>query len=113
MSQIIQILQTEQERSDENRNVIHLYQEGTFYRTYNWSAWLCHRYIHQFKVTHKNLKGIEDSVLFIGFPLTSLEKYFGNCEILEAAEKSKDILLPSIHFSASSPTTKARHCVHD
>lgn len=40
MSQIKQILQTENDRSDDNRNVIHLYQEGTFYRAYNWSAWL-------------------------------------------------------------------------
>ncbi len=95
MSQIIQIVQTEKERSEVTRNVIHLYQEGTFYRAYNWSAWLCHRFIQQFKVTHKNLKGIEDSVLFVGFPLTSLEKYFGDYPRQEVGEKAIDVLLPT------------------
>lgn len=38
MSQIVQIVQTEKDRSEVMRNVIHLYQEGTFYRAYNWSA---------------------------------------------------------------------------
>ncbi|MBQ0048439.1 MAG: hypothetical protein KBT33_13210 [Prevotellaceae bacterium] len=74
MSQIKQILQTENDRSDDNRNVIHLYQEGTFYRAYNWSAWLCHRYINQFKVTHRHFNSIEKSVLFVGFPVTSIGK---------------------------------------
>ena len=94
MSQIIQIIQTEHERSDDNRNVIHLYQEGSFYRAYNWSAWLCHRFVHQFKVTHKNLKGIEDSVLFVGFPITSIDKYFGSFVVSEVSEKTKDVSLP-------------------
>lgn len=95
MSQIIQIVQTEKDRSEVTRNVIHLYQEGTFYRAYNWSAWLCHRFIQQFKVTHKNLKGMEESVLFIGFPLTSLEKYFGDYSRLEVGEKAIDVVLPT------------------
>jgi hypothetical protein len=25
---------------------IHLHKEGTFLRAYNWSAWLCCRYLH-------------------------------------------------------------------
>lgn len=95
MSQIIQIVQTERERSEETRNVVHLYQEGSFYRAYEWSAWLCHRFIQKFKVTHRQLKGIEDSVLFIGFPVTSLEKYFGMFSCKEVSEKSKNIFLSS------------------
>ena len=95
MSQIIQIIQTEQERTNDSRNLIHLYQEGSFYRAYNWSAWLCHRFINQFKVTHKSLKGIEGSVLFIGFPVTSIDRFFPGYQINDVGDKAKDILLPS------------------
>ncbi|MBQ0047827.1 MAG: hypothetical protein KBT33_10065 [Prevotellaceae bacterium] len=34
-----------------------------------------HRFIKDFKVTHKKMKGVEDSVAYFGFPATSLEKY--------------------------------------
>lgn len=93
MAQIKQILQIESERSEENRNVVHLFQEGTFYRAYNWSAWLCHRFVQQFKVTHKQLKGIDESVLFVGFPVSSIERYFGTCTMHDVDEKSKDVYL--------------------
>ena len=45
MSQLKEILSIEQERSSlEQCAVIHLFREGTFYRAYEWSAWLCLRY---------------------------------------------------------------------
>ena len=53
--QLKEILSIEENRTEDSRGVIHLFQEGTFYRAYEWSAWLCHRYVHQFKVTHKLL----------------------------------------------------------
>lgn len=54
---------------------IHLYKEGTFYRAYEWSAWLCVNYVkHDMKVTHKKTKTSLDFT-FVGFPVTSLEKY--------------------------------------
>jgi len=41
MSQLKEILQKEKERdSVEQCMVIHLFREGTFYRAYEWSAWL-------------------------------------------------------------------------
>ena len=52
MSQLKEILSTEQERGSlEQCAVIHLFREGTFYRAYEWSAWLCCRYINEFKPT--------------------------------------------------------------
>jgi len=93
MSQIIQIIQTERERTADNRAVIHLYQEGTFYRAYNWSAWLCHRFVSQFKVTHKELKNIEGTVLFVGFPVSSFDKFFPDTSLVEVGDKAKDIRL--------------------
>ena len=73
--QLKEILSIEENRTEDSRGVIHLFQEGTFYRAYEWSAWLCHRYVHQFKVTHKLFRNIESSVLFVEFPVTSLPKY--------------------------------------
>lgn len=94
MSQIIQIIEIEKERTAENRAVIHLYRDGAFWRAYNWSAWLCHRFVKEFKVIHKSTKNIEESFLYVGFPVTSLENHFGSFEIWDADEKAKDVLLP-------------------
>ncbi|MCQ2259272.1 MAG: hypothetical protein MJZ41_14980 [Bacteroidaceae bacterium] len=76
MAQLIDILKIERERTDDNRNVINLFQEGSFYRAYEWSAWLCSRFIRDFKVTNKNLKNIETPVCFVGFPITRLHSCF-------------------------------------
>lgn len=59
---------------DDKRKVF-LYKEGSFLRAYEWSAWLCSRYISEFKVTHKMVKSLNQSVAYIGFPVTSLEKF--------------------------------------
>lgn len=45
MAKLSDILGAEQQRSGtEFKRVIHLYQEGTFLRAYEWSAWLCCRF---------------------------------------------------------------------
>ena len=54
---------------------IHLHREGTFLRAYDWSAWLCCRYLHDFKVNKRQFKGIDDAVAYIGFPETSIGKW--------------------------------------
>ena len=45
--QLKEILSIEENRTEDSRGVIHLFQEGTFYRAYEWSAWLCHREGHR------------------------------------------------------------------
>lgn len=76
MAKLGDILEKEKNRSETGMlRTIYLYQEGTFYRAYEWSAWLCFRYIKQFKPTHRLLKDSDDSIVFIGFPVTSLQKY--------------------------------------
>ena len=68
MASIKEILEFEKHRDTaEMQRSIHLFQEGSFYRAYEWSAWLVCRYIHEFKVTHRRMKGIEQSVVLIGF----------------------------------------------
>lgn len=79
MAAIKEILEFESSREgEEMQRSIHLFQEGSFFRAYEWSAWLMCRYIHEFKVTHRRMKGIEQSVVLIGFPVTSLSKWLGD-----------------------------------
>ena len=74
--QLKEVFAKEQSRSEMVQlRTIYLIPEGTFYRAYEWSAWLCHRYVSQFKPTHRLLKNTEDSVVFVGFPMTSLERH--------------------------------------
>ena len=54
---------------------VHLHREGSFLRAYDWSAWLCCRYLHDFKVNKRQFKGIDEAVAYIGFPETSLQKW--------------------------------------
>lgn len=54
---------------------IHLHKEGSFLRAYDWSAFLCCRLLHEFKVSKRAFKGIDELVAYIGFPETSLPKW--------------------------------------
>lgn len=75
MSGIKDILETEQSRpTAEDWLMIHLFQEGSFYRAYEVSAWLCHLHVGEFKVTHRHVRGIGQAIAFVGFPVSSLEK---------------------------------------
>lgn len=48
---------------------VHLWHEGSFLRAYEWSAWLLCRYVHEFKVTRRQFKGLDTPVVFVGFPI--------------------------------------------
>ena len=100
MSQLKEILSTERERSSlEQCALIHLFREGTFYRAYEWSAWLCVRYFTELKVTHRLLKGGED-IIFVGFPLTSLDRYTPEgAVVLPSGDKSLEMTLPADAFA--------------
>ena len=75
MPQLKEIFEKESQRGTlEQCAVVNLFKEGTFYRAYEWSAWLMVHYFTDMKVTHRLLKSGED-VVFVGFPLTSLERY--------------------------------------
>ena len=60
MAKLADILAIERERvTDFSRRQIHLFADGSFYRAYEWSAWLCCGYINQFKVTKRYNKSID------------------------------------------------------
>ena len=44
------------------RGVIHLHREGSFYRAYEWSAYLSCHYLHEFKVNKRAFKNQEGQV---------------------------------------------------
>lgn len=100
MSQLKEILEKEKERDTiEQCTVIHLFREGTFYRAYEWSAWLSARYFTELKITHRLLKGGED-IVFVGFPLTSLNRYTPTgTMVLPTGDKSVEIRLSANVFS--------------
>lgn len=96
MAKLQDILTVEQDRPDpQSQRVVHLFQEGTFLRAYEWSAWLCCRYLNEFKATRRQLKNSDQTFVFIGFPETSLEKYNVNgIEIQTVQDKMVDLILP-------------------
>lgn len=96
MPGIKDILEIEQARpAAEDWYKIHLFQEGSFYRAYEVSAWLCHLHISQFKVTHRHVNGIEQTIAFVGFPLSSLEKRRPENAVVETiADKHVVLQLP-------------------
>lgn len=97
MAQISDILEKERKReTDGDGRVIHLFQEGSLYRAYERSAWLCVKHVNpQMKVTRKALKGGDDTFCFVGFPATSLPIYSpAGAGVSPAGEKEMDIVLP-------------------
>lgn len=86
----------EGERSEPGQyRVVHLFSEGSFLRAYEWSAWMLCRYVHQFKVTRRAFKGVDEAVAFIGFPKTSLAKFMPEgCAVRALDEKHSVAELP-------------------
>ena len=104
MAKLKDILDAESKRStvDECR-LIRLYAEGTFYRAYEWSAWLCVRYVQDFKPTKRKFKNEDAPVVFVGFPVTSLAKYSPDgVEMSVAEDKSVSLLLPEGVFHGTA-----------
>ena len=93
--QLKEVFSKEQSRKEVvDYRTIYLILEGTFYRAYEWSAWLCHRYVSQFKPTHRLLKNTEDSVVFVGFPMTSLERHIPDgATVTELEDKTIAVVL--------------------
>ena len=96
MSNIKEIVTLEGERSEPfHYGRVHLFHEGSFLRAYEWSAWLLCHFVHEFKVTRRQFKGIDQPVTFVGFPKTSLPKFVPEgSEVQELGEKHTAVDLP-------------------
>ena len=76
MAQLTEILDKEHSRTmTEQKREIYLYSDGSFYRAYEWSAWLIVRYIRQLTVIRRAVKSADAEVVHVGFPKTTLDKY--------------------------------------
>lgn len=62
-------------RTADDHRVIHFSMEGTFYRAYEWSAWLAVRFIGELKVTKRFSKAVNGEIVFVGFPVGSVQKF--------------------------------------
>lgn len=102
--QLKEVFAKEQSRKEKvDYRTIYLIPEGTFYRAYEWSAWLCHRYVSQFKPTHRLLKNTEDSVVFVGFPMTSLERHIPEgATVTEQEDKTIALILTETVFGETT-----------
>ena len=86
-----------EERNEENLYDIHFYMEGSFWRAYEWSAYLSRMFPsdlkeeERLKVLKKLPKGYDDGYVLVGLQLSSFEKYFPNVaddeEIFEMLDK--------------------------
>lgn len=106
MSQLKDIIEREKERGFlEQCGKIHLFREGTFYRAYEWSAWLCCRYINEFKPTKRELKSeVGETIVYVGFPITSMSRYVPeNAKSLFREDKNVDINLDMAALSGEDP----------
>lgn len=115
MAQLKEILEIEKKRNSQGPyNAIYLFPEGTFYRAYEWSAWLCCRYMNQFKATRREQKTEltdDTTTVFIGFPVTSLAKYLPEgAQTVTNDDKSVVISLSSNVFHE---TEKAESLLED
>jgi hypothetical protein len=87
MASYKEIFEVEKQREGSDQwNVIHLFREGNTYKAYEWSAWLCREFavtdeqmaqaeIHRLKPVHKEVKSSSGTIIFVGFPATSLSKF--------------------------------------
>ena len=99
MPQLKELIGKESQRADIAAcAVIHLVKEGSFYRAYEWSAWLTVHYYTELKVTHRVLKSGEDFT-FVGFPVASLDRYTPAESVVRESEAGVDIVLPVSVFS--------------
>ena len=87
MATVKEIFETEKKRREDGRlNVIHLFKDGNTYKAYEWSAWLCREYAvsdewlqqvgaKRLNPVHKSVKQTSGTVIFVGFPPTSIDKF--------------------------------------
>ena len=71
---IVESLQLERSK---NPNEIILFKEGSFWRAYEMSAFVCCKYNPQtsLKPTKRSYKDIDEECIFIGFPIKSISNY--------------------------------------
>lgn len=93
---VFDALKIEDNRCDEDANIIHLFKHGMFYRAYNWSAWLITLFLctdeNRLAILCKKYNGSSNETIFVGFPVSSIEKFIPNqIGVIYTSENQVDI----------------------
>lgn len=67
--------------SQNNGSFILLYPEGMFYKAFERSAWLACMYLGNLLVKKRYIKKVQQDVVSVGFPKSSIEKWAGGRKI--------------------------------
>jgi len=60
---------------ENNWDTVYLYREGLFFKAYQHSACLVHLHIHDFKLSKRYIKSVNENVYSLGFPQSSALKW--------------------------------------
>ena len=104
------ILEIERKHMAEGpHGTIYLFPEGTFYRAYEWSAWLCCRFVNPFKATRREVKGeMGKTMVFVGFPITSLGKFVPeDAHVAANDDKSVSLALSGVFQGEDAGTLRS------
>ena len=81
------------EFEENNTGVIRLYLEGTFYKAYEHSAFAFCTRIKDYRVLRKESKTLGRDILYVGFPMSALDKTLGNAMTRKVSGTALDVVL--------------------
>lgn len=81
------------EFEETNTGVIRLYLEGSFYKAYERSAFAFCTRIKDYKVLRKESKTLGRDILYVGFPMTALDRTLGNAMTRRVSDTTLDVVL--------------------
>ena len=81
------------EFEEANTGVIRLYLEGSFYKAYERSAFAFCTRIKDYRVLRKESKTLGRDILYVGFPMTALDRTLGNAMTRKVNEVVIDVVL--------------------
>ena len=103
------------EHENANSNKIYLYQEGMFWRAYEYSAYRFTFGICVFKVQKKFVKAVSRELMYIGLPIDMLKKYSALFNLVSEGNKQCTIVpknctppMPFEEWRASIPLIESK-----
>lgn len=81
------------DREQTNTDSVWLYLEGSFYKAYERSAFAFCTRIKDYKVLRKESKTLGRDILYVGFPMTALDRTLGNAMTRRVDEVVIDVML--------------------
>ena len=81
------------DREQTNTDSVWLYLEGSFYKAYERSAFAFCTRIKDYKVLRKESKTLGRDILYVGFPMTALDRTLGNAMTRKVDEVVIDVML--------------------